>query len=124
MDIKGLKRLIKEAVREAIQEELKDILVEAVKAPKVPIGVGGYSVPNKTINEVDFSPKIDTRKMYTDIMGNFERGKEELSFNTNTSQNFSPQGTYVPGGMTAGIEGTLHPGEVGLDQIINLMQPK
>jgi len=29
-----LKILIKEAVREAIQEELKDILLEAVRAPK------------------------------------------------------------------------------------------
>jgi hypothetical protein len=28
------KKIIKEAVREAIQEELKDILLEAVKAPK------------------------------------------------------------------------------------------
>ncbi len=28
------KKIIKEAVREAIQEELKDILLEAVRAPK------------------------------------------------------------------------------------------
>ncbi len=34
-----LKILIKEAVREAIQEELKDILLEAVRAPKIPVGV-------------------------------------------------------------------------------------
>ena len=32
-----LKSFIKEAVREAIQEELKDILLEAVRAPKLPI---------------------------------------------------------------------------------------
>jgi hypothetical protein len=32
-----LKSFIKEAVREAIQEELKDILLEAVRAPKAPI---------------------------------------------------------------------------------------
>ena len=30
----ALKSLIKQAVREAIQEELKDILLEAVKSPK------------------------------------------------------------------------------------------
>ena len=30
-----LKKLIKESVREAIQEELKDILLEAVKTPRV-----------------------------------------------------------------------------------------
>jgi len=28
------RKIIKEAVREAIQEELKDILLEAVRAPK------------------------------------------------------------------------------------------
>jgi hypothetical protein len=44
-----LKSFIKEAVREAIQEELKDILLEAVRAPKIPIietsvGVGGYNI--------------------------------------------------------------------------------
>ena len=32
-----LKKLIKSAVKEAIQEELKDILLEAVKAPKAPL---------------------------------------------------------------------------------------
>ena len=30
----ALKKLIKQAVREAIQEELKDILLEAVRTPK------------------------------------------------------------------------------------------
>jgi hypothetical protein len=44
-----LKSFIKEAVREAIQEELKDILLEAVRAPKIPIvetsvGGGGYNI--------------------------------------------------------------------------------
>ena len=48
-----LKSFIKEAVREAIQEELKDILLEAVRAPKVPVmeapvGGGGYGVANTT----------------------------------------------------------------------------
>ena len=32
-----LKQLIKEAVKEAIHDELKDILLEAVKAPKMPV---------------------------------------------------------------------------------------
>ena len=34
MKTDGLKKLIKDAVREAIQEELKDILLEAVRSPK------------------------------------------------------------------------------------------
>jgi hypothetical protein len=34
MKIDVLKKLIKESVREVIQEELKDILLEAVRTPK------------------------------------------------------------------------------------------
>ena len=34
MKTQDFKKIIKEAVREAIQEELKDILLEAVRSPK------------------------------------------------------------------------------------------
>ena len=34
MKISQLKKIIKESVKEAIQEEMKDILIEAVRAPK------------------------------------------------------------------------------------------
>ena len=34
MKLSQLKSIVKEAVREAIQEEMKDILIEAVRAPK------------------------------------------------------------------------------------------
>ena len=40
-----LKNLIKGAVREAIQEELKEILLEAVKAPRV----GGTAAPSQVM---------------------------------------------------------------------------
>ena len=35
MKLTELKKVLKETVREVIQEELKDILLEAVKSPKV-----------------------------------------------------------------------------------------
>ena len=34
MKVDNLKKIIKDAVREAIQEELKDIILEAVRSPK------------------------------------------------------------------------------------------
>ena len=34
MKLKELKSIVKTAVKEAIQEELKDILLEAVRSPK------------------------------------------------------------------------------------------
>ena len=35
MKVNELKKIIKTAVKEAIQEEMREILLEAVKAPKV-----------------------------------------------------------------------------------------
>ena len=34
MKLSQLKSIVKDAVKEAIQEEMKDILIEAVRAPK------------------------------------------------------------------------------------------
>jgi hypothetical protein len=119
MDSKILKKFIKDAVREAIQEELKDILLEAVRAPKIPVGTGGYGQVTEHITSVEKTqPK--SRSLYSEIMGNFKPGKEEISMNT--SHNSS--GNYVPSGVSSGIEGTLHPGELGLDQIMGLMNTK
>jgi hypothetical protein len=119
MDSKILKKFIKEAVREAIQEELKDILLEAVRSPKIPVGTGGYGQVTETVTSVEKTqPK--TRSLYSEIMGNFKPGKEEISMNTS----YAPTNTYVPSGVSAGIEGTLHPGELGLDQIMGLMNTK
>ena len=77
-----LKKLIKNAVKEAIQEELKDILLEAVKAPKAPL-----------ITE---------------------------SKNMDVPQKFQPQGSTD----TTSANGQLPGGDVGMDQIMNLMTGK
>ena len=50
MKIEGLKKLIKEAVREVIQEELKDILLEAVKSPRTTIQETYTPVPTYQIH--------------------------------------------------------------------------
>ena len=119
MDSKILKKFIKDAVREAIQEELKDILLEAVRSPKIPVGTGGYGQVTETVANVEKTqPK--SRSLYSEIMGNFKPGKEEISVNTS----YSPNGNYVPSGVSSGIEGTLHPGELRLDQIMVLMNTK
>ena len=51
-----LKKFIKEAVREAIQEELKDILLEAVRAPKTQV-VTEHSIPQVNLSS---KPEITT----------------------------------------------------------------
>ena len=106
-----LKKFIKEAVREAIQEELKDILLEAVRTPKTQI------VREHVIPQVDISSKppeitMDKRKTYMDILG-----ETALNLTSQDVPKFTPQGVDS-------INGALPNGEVGMDQIMNLMVGK
>ena len=124
MDTKGLKKLIKEAVREAIQEELKDILLEAVRSPKLtlegtPIGNKGLGVVNESVAAApksnDFSPQA--RSFYTQMMNDFTPGVSTINKTTMDA------GTYVPRAVDP-ANGTLPEGNVGLDQIMALMNAK
>jgi hypothetical protein len=122
-----LKSFIKEAVREAIQEELKDILLEAVRAPKAPIietpvGIGGYGVANTSPSPTK-SP-AEKRAMMESIMGDMRRGQDTLSFNSADARGASMNQTtmQVPSGAMPG--GDLPAGNVGLDMIMGLMNKK
>ena len=122
------KKLIKDAVREAIQDELKDILLEAVKSPKQPV----YTAPPAYVTEtvMHSNPTVGTgmsqvtnapssmspeqrRAMYESMLG-----ETAMSFNSNNAQTFRP----TPGGDT--INGSLAGGDVSMDQIMNLMSSK
>jgi hypothetical protein len=125
-----LKSFIKEAVREAIQEELKDILLEAVRAPKAPIietpvGVGGYGTVT-TGTPLPAQPSAtsaaDKRAMMESIMGDMRRGQDTLNF---TTQNIAANTLQVAPGMNTSGEGSALPaGNVGLDMIMGLMNKK
>jgi hypothetical protein len=106
-----LKILIKSAVKEAIQEELKEILLEAVRAPK--------TVVQESVRDTYAQPYIEKPKqltaeerknMFSGILGEMQNGGAATSAYAGT---FNPQGA-MPGG-------DLPPGEVGLDQIMTLM---
>jgi hypothetical protein len=78
-----LKSFIKEAVREAIQEELKDILLEAVRAPKAPVietpvGGEGFGVANTSTSPAK-SP-AERKAVMESIMGDMRRGQDTLNF--------------------------------------------
>lgn len=114
-----LKILIKSAVREAIQEELKDILLEAVKTPQVlqhPTTTHTPIVENVlTTNSNPPSPSMsaeDKREAYKNILGD-----TAASFNSsNVPQGFQPK----PGFNSS--NGTLPDGEVNMSQISQLMK--
>jgi len=117
MKLTELKKVLKETVREVIQEELKDILLEAVKTPKV--------VTQTPVME-SFNPTVPTPSPTTPVMSSQEKrdayknilGETAASFNTNNVQTFRPN----PGMDMA--NGSLPEGNVGIDQIMNLMSGK
>jgi hypothetical protein len=105
----ALKKLIKQAVREAIQEELKDILLEAVRSPKQTV------VENIQPQKVVDGPSMNSqekRAAYENIMGDMR-----AQFTSqNVPQSFNPQGV-MPGS-------DLPSGEVNMSQIVGLMNSK
>tara|TARA_R110000823_G_scaffold238787_3_gene364103 strand:+ start:305 stop:685 length:381 start_codon:yes stop_codon:yes gene_type:complete len=118
-----LKSFIKEAVREAIQEELKDILLEAVRAPKAPIQEA-YQMPPVTVNanaaQTPSKTATEKRAMMESIMGDMRRGQDTLNF---TTQNIATNTLQVAPGMdTIGDGSRLPEGNVGLDMIQSLLK--
>ena len=106
------KKLIKEAMKEAIQEELKEILLEAVRAPK--------TVVNESVRDTYAQPHIEQPKkltaaerqaMFGGILGEMQMG------GTATSQY---AGNFQPSSVDP-VNGALPEGNVGLDQIMALM---
>jgi hypothetical protein len=120
MKIDGLKKLIKEAVREAIQDELKDILLEAVRTPKTlvkesytPIPVPPQPPTQIFTQPASTQPPVNLRAKYADVLG-----ETALSFTTqDIQQPFKPQAVDP-------VNGNLGAGEVGMDQIMNLLNSK
>jgi hypothetical protein len=122
-----LKSFIKEAVREAIQEELKDILLEAVRAPKLPIQetyqmnnlLSPVAVDTTAPQPPQKSP-TEKRAMMESIMGDMRRGQDTLNF---TTQNIAANTLQITPGMNTSGDGSKLPeGNVGLDMIMGLMK--
>jgi hypothetical protein len=108
------KKIIKEAVREAIQEELKDILLEAVKSPKQVVreSYAPTTNPIQPSQPTYTPPSIDFRSKYAEVLG-----ETAMSFTSNDVQPFRPQ-------VSDPVNGNLGAGEVGMDQIMNLLNTK
>jgi hypothetical protein len=129
-----LKSFIKEAVREAIQEELKDILLEAVRAPKLPIQetyqmnnlLSPVAVDTAT-PQLPQKSSTEKRAMMESIMGDMRRGQDTLSFNSADARGAGINQTTLqvaPGMNTSGEGSALPSGNVGLDMIMGLMGKK
>jgi hypothetical protein len=105
------KKMIKEAVREVFQEEMKELLLEAVRSPKT---VVTENIQQPTRSNIPVDIKRNLRNM---IGGEFD---------TTISANSSMvQPTYTPPPVsTIGDGSSLPPGEVSLNQIMGIMNNK
>ncbi len=110
------KKIIKEAVKEAIHEELKDIILEAVKSPKsTSIGVGSAGVVNENI-----IPSSEKRQRYMEVLNQTAGLDPEMGTISMTSAN-----VFRPMAMNTAAEGSsLPPGEVDMSQIMGLLSNK
>ena len=121
MKLNELKKVIKQSVKEAIQEEMKDILLEAIKSSKQPI------VENRTDAPVNYAPtataetpkfdRAQVRENYMNVLGDMMEGKT-----VNTSNIGKP--LQVTSADTTSPNGSLPEGEVGMGQIMDLMKGK
>jgi hypothetical protein len=106
------KKLIKEAVREAIQEEMKDLLLEAVRSNKQPVNES-FNPETRTLNfntnSLPSRSPMDTKKAYMDILGEMAQGPK-----SGLEGEFKLQGPIDP------VNGSLPDGQLSLDQIMTL----
>ena len=112
MDITKFKKIIKESVKEVIQEELRDILLEAVKTPKnvVTESVQSFNAQPSTQPSKQLTPS-ERRAMFGNILEDMQTGGMASTENIP----FRPTGPVDP------VNGQLPEGELGLDQIMSLM---
>lgn len=111
MKTSQLKTLVKEAVKEAIQEELRDILLEAVKSPKSVVTESKNTYAQPHIDSPKQLTPEERRNMFGGILSEMQQGGAATTAYKGT---FNPQGA-VPGG-------DLPAGEVGMDQIMNMIK--
>lgn len=107
MNIGELKKIIEESVRKVFNEELKEILLEAVKSPKPIINESFTPTPPPKPTKT-LSPK-ERNEMFAGMLEGMQNGKIA------TTEEFIPRSVDT-------INGALPSGEVSLDQIAGLLQ--
>ena len=116
MKITELKKIVKQSVKEAIQEELKDILLEAVKSPKqvIPQQVTQPKEPLTT------KSKQEIRENYMNVLNGMMPGPDGKISATTQDMPLQVGGTVD----TTSPNGSLPAGNVSMDQIMGLMNSK
>lgn len=129
MKLSQLKTIVKEAVKEAIQEEMKDILLEAVRSPKQTVyenrmgtlttDVAAPSPMNPTMQTS--LPENDRVKLKENMMGVLNGMLPGNNGTINANSSDIPM-QVTPGMDTMSQKGGLPEGNVSMDQIMGLMK--
>jgi len=122
MKLNELRKVIREEVKAAIQEELKDILLEAVRSPKTV--VTGTTPQQNTTQALPEDDKAKLRENMMGVLDGMKPGQDTLSFNSTDARNMGGNLQVAPGMNTSGEGSQLPAGNVGLDQIMGLMKGK
>jgi hypothetical protein len=116
MKVNQLKTIIKQAVKEAIQEEMKDILLEAIKTPKAQIQ---ENTPIKQ-KPLDKKSKKEIRENYMSVLNGMMPGANGTLSATSADVPMQVNGPVD----TTSANGSLPQGSVSMDQIMGLMNNK
>ena len=130
MKLSQLKTIVKEAVKEAIQEEMKDILMEAVRSPKQTVyenrmgtPTTDVAAPNPMNPVMQTSMPEDTRMAMKENIQNVLGGMMPGANGTiNANSSMVSQPLQVTSTDTMSANGSLPTGEVNMDQIMGLMK--
>jgi hypothetical protein len=114
MKISQLKKIIKESVKEAIQEEMKDILIEAVRAPKQVVREMETPTPTNPVAQ------IKLRENMMSVLDGMMPGADGTLSATSANVPLKVQGPID----TTSANGSLPDGNVSMDQIMGLMNSK
>jgi len=122
MKLSQLKNIVKEAVKEAIQEEMKDILIEAVRSPKQTVYENRMGTPTRDVatpTSMSTDSRMAMRENIQNVLGGMMPGANGTL--SATSANVPLQ---VGSGDTTSPNGSLPQGNVSMDQIMGLMNNK
>jgi hypothetical protein len=131
MKLSQLKIIVKEAVKEAIQEEMKDILMEAVRSPKQTVYENRMGTPTTDVAPPSkINPVMQTSMPEGDRMAMRENIQNVLgSMMPDANGTISANTNRMPLQMSGNIDttspnGSLPQGEVDMSQIMSLMKGK
>ena len=128
MKLSQLKSIVKDAVKEAIQEEMKDILMEAVRSPKQTVYENkiGTSTTD-VVPPIPTNPTMQTSLPETDkatLRENMTNVLDGMRPGANGTLNANPSNVPLQVTSTDTMNGSLPQGEVNMDQIMGLMNKR